>query len=305
MARQNNIEETFLAYLWMLVGSIFFAIMALLAESLKEQFSYPWITMVRSGVATVLAIGLTLTAGVRLVFLKPVTLWVRSLSGWASMICGFYAMTHYDVEIVLALSNMYPLWVAVLSWPLLGVLPSKKTWLALAISCMGMWLVYSSSLDAVSTESSLSSPETAIPAAILAGMLSGVALINLHRVKDIDTRAVVAHFSGVATACSLVVWLLIPVATPTRPIDFAALARLIGVGVAATVGQLCLTKAFSTGTPARVSVVGLSQVVVAALVKWYVEQRIPTVGSMLGITLVVASTVWVILSQPTKEETLE
>ena len=59
MARQNNIEETFLAYLWMLVGSIFFAIMALLAESLKEQFSYPWITMVRSGVATVLAVGLT------------------------------------------------------------------------------------------------------------------------------------------------------------------------------------------------------------------------------------------------------
>ncbi len=305
MARQNNIEETFLAYLWMLVGSIFFAIMALLAESLKEQFSYPWITMVRSGVATVLAIGLTLTAGVRLVFLKPVTLWVRSLSGWASMICGFYAMTHYDVAIVLALSNMYPLWVAILSWPLLGILPSKKTWLALAISCLGMWLVYSSSLVAVSTESSLSSPETAIPSAILAGMLSGVALINLHRVKDIDTRAVVAHFSGVATACSLVVWLLIPVATPARPIDFAALARLIGVGVAATVGQLCLTKAFSTGTPARVSVVGLSQVVVAALVKWYMEQRIPTVGSMLGITLVVASTVWVILSQPTKEETLE
>ena len=305
MARQNNTEETFLAYLWMLVGSIFFAIMALLAESLKEQFSYPWITMVRSGVATVLAIGLTLTAGVRLVFLKPITLWVRSLSGWASMICGFYAMTHYDVAIVLALSNMYPLWVAILSWPLLGILPSKKTWLALAISCMGMWLVYSSSLDAVSTESSLSSPETAIPAAILAGMLSGVALINLHRVKDIDTRAVVSHFSGVATACSLVVWLLIPVATPTRPIDFSSLTRLIGVGVAATVGQLCLTKAFSTGTPARVSVVGLSQVVVAALVKWYMEQRIPTVGSMLGISLVVASTVWVILSQPTKEETLE
>ena len=214
-------------------------------------------------------------------------------------------MTHYDVEIVLALSNMYPLWVAVLSWPLLGILPSKKTWLALAISCMGMWLVYSSSLVAVSSESSLSSPETAIPAAIMAGMLSGVALINLHRVKDIDTRAVVAHFSGVATACSLIVWILIPVATPVRPIDFAALTRLIGVGVAATVGQLCLTKAFSTGTPARVSVIGLSQVVVAALVKWYMEQRIPTLGSMLGITLVVASTVWVILSQPTKEETLK
>ena len=286
----------------MLVGSIFFAIMALLAESLKEQFSYPWITMVRSGVATVLAIALALSVGARLVFLKPVTLWIRSLSGWASMICGFYALTHYDVEIVLSLTNMYPLWVAILSWPLLGILPSRKTWIALVISCLGMWMVYASSIVADAPPSSYSNPRTAIPMAILAGMLSGVALINLHRIKHVDTRAVVAHFSGVATACSLIVWLVIPVSQPTRLIDLASVMRLIGVGIAATVGQLCLTKAFSTGSPTRVSVVGLSQVVVAALVKWFMEQRIPTIGSMIGMTLVVASTIWVILAQPNKQE---
>lgn len=286
----------------MLVGSIFFAFMALLAESLKEQFSYPWITMVRSGVATVLAIALALSAGARLVYLRPMTLWIRSLSGWASMICGFYAITHYDVEIVLALTNMYPLWVAILSWPLLGILPSKKTWIALVISCLGMWIVYASSIVAITSPSNFSTPKTAIPMAILAGMLSGVALINLHRVRHIDTRAIVAHFSGVATACSLVVWLLVPVSPPTRPIDFFSVVRLIGIGLAATVGQLCLTKAFSTGSPARVSVVGLSQVVVAALAKWFMEQRVPTIGSIIGMTLVVASTIWVILSQPSKQE---
>ena len=279
--------------------------MALLAESLKEQFSYPWITMVRSGVATVLAIALALSAGARLVFLKPVTLWIRSLSGWASMICGFYAITHYDVEIVLALTNMYPLWVAILSWPLLGILPSKKTWVALVISCLGMWMVYASSIVAVASPSNFSTPKTAIPMAILAGMLSGVALINLHRVKHIDTRAIVAHFSGVATACSLVVWLLVPVSPSTRPIDYVSVMRLIGIGLAATVGQLCLTKAFSTGSPARVSVVGLSQVVVAVLAKWFMEQRIPTSGSIIGMTLVVASTIWVILSYPSKQEAEE
>ena len=286
----------------MLVGSIFFAIMALLAESLKEQFSYPWITMVRSGVATLIAVTLALTAGAKLVFLKPATLWVRSISGWASMICGFYAMTHFDVEIVLALTNMYPLWVAILSWPLLGVLPSGKTWLALAISCLGMWMVYASSMVATTLPSDVSTPRTAIPMAILAGMLSGVALINLHRVKHIDTRSVVAHFSGVATTCSLVVWLLVPVSVPIRPVDTASIVRLIGIGLAATVGQLCLTKAFATGSPARVSVVGLSQVVVAALVKWFLEQRVPTTGSMIGMTLVVASTIWVILLQPADQK---
>jgi len=287
----------------MLIGSVCFAAMALLAESLRDQFTYPWITMVRSGIATTLAIALTLLGGAQLVFLRPVTLWIRSLSGWASMICGFYALTHYDVEIVLALTNMYPLWVAILSWPLLGKTPSLKTWLALFVSCIGMWLVYASSIsfDMINTSRSYN-PRLAIPMAVLAGMLSGVALINLHRVKHIDTRAVVAHFSAVATVLSFVVWIFLPVSPPVDVVDRASVLRLVGVGLAATLGQICLTKAFSTGAPARVSVVGLSQVVVAVIVKFIIEGRIPTAGSMLGMSLVVASTIWVILSHSERRE---
>jgi len=278
--------------------------MALLAESLKDQFTFPWITFVRSGVATVLAFSLAIAGGAKLVFLKPATLWARSLSGWASMICGFYALTHFDAAIVLALTNMYPLWVAILSWPMLGKLPSKSTWVALTISCVGMWLVYSVSLVSEATKGTselvflqTNSPATAIPAAILAGVLSGVALINLHRVKDLDTRSVVTHFSAVAALLSLLVWLVLPAPTRMQPIENSGIYRILGIGLAATVGQLCLTKAFASGPPARVSVVGLSQVAVAIIFKWVHENRIPTWVSCLGMTMVVASTMWVILSQ--------
>jgi drug/metabolite transporter (DMT)-like permease len=281
----------------MLIGSIFFAIMALLAETLRDHFTFPWITLVRSGVATALAIGLAVAGGAKLVFLKPRTLWARSISGWSSMICGFYALTHYDAEIVLALTNMYPLWVAVLSWPMLGKLPSNKTWVALLISCAGVWLMYAGSLKNVSIRASGTyNPSLAIPAAILAGILSGVALINLHRVKDLDTRAVVAHFSGVATTLSFVVWMLVPVSAPTMTVEPSSIGLLLCIGVAATIGQLCLTQAFSSGAPARVSVVGLSQVVVAVVVKWFLESRIPTTGSLLGMLMVVVATGWVILA---------
>jgi drug/metabolite transporter (DMT)-like permease len=281
----------------MLIGSVFFAFMALLAETLRDHFTFPWITMVRSGVATLLAMGLALAGGAKLVFLKPRTLWARSISGWLSMICGFYALTHYDAEIVLALTNMYPLWVAVLSWPMLGKLPNSRTWIALLVSCGGVWLVYASSLQNLSNRSSETyNPSLAIPAAIIAGILSGVALINLHRVKDLDTRAVVAHFSGVATFLSLMVWTLVPVSAPTMKIELGSIGLLVCIGIAATVGQLCLTKAFSSGAPARVSVVGLSQVVVAVVVKWFLEGRIPTTGSLIGMLMVLAATGWVILS---------
>ena len=292
-----------MAYLWMLCGSIFFAFMALLAESVKDQFSFPWIAMVRSGVATILAFGLAVAAGAKLVFWKPTSLWIRSISGWVSMIFGFYAMTHYDVEIVLALSNSYPIWVAILSWPILGIVPPGKSWIALLISCIGMWLVYASSVGEGQHSQSFYSPQTAIPSAIVASILSGVALINLHRLKDLDTRAVVTHFSAVATTCSFIVWLSIPLADTYSVVDSYGVVRLVGVGIAATIGQLCLTKAFTTGSPANVSIVGLSQVAVAALVKWILEQQAPSIGSLVGMGLVIASTIWVMVQRSEPIET--
>lgn len=282
----------------MLIGSIFFAIMALLAEAVKEQFSFPMITIARSGVATVLAVGLALIAGAKLVLWKPTTLWFRSLSGWISMIFGFYAMTHYDVEIVLAITNSYPIWVAVLSWPILGVLPAARSWIALLVSCLGMWLIYASSMNTASSTSDFSAPHTAIPAAVFASMMSGVALINLHRLKEIDARAIVAHFSGVATSCSFIVWLLLPMKHEYLPATTSAVLMLLSVGVAATFGQLCLTKAFATGSPANVSIVGLSQVAVAAIIKWIVDHRSPNLYTLAGMGLILASTIWVMLDKP-------
>ncbi|XZE22342.1 DMT family transporter [Pirellulaceae bacterium SH449] len=285
-------------YIWMLVGSIFFAMMALLTESLKEQYSFPWISAIRSGVATCLAFTLAFGAGTKLVFFKPMTLWIRSLSGWISMMFCFYAMTHYDVEIVLALTNSYPIWVAILSWPILGTVPSRKSWVALIVSCVGMGLIYYGSYDEKDIVSTFSNPRYAIPAAILASIMSAVALTNLHKLKEIDARAIVTHFSAVATIGSLLVWLSIPFPADLVSADEWSIARLIGVGIAATGGQLCLTKAFSTGTPTNVSIVGLSQVVVAALFKWMLEREVPSLLTALGMLVVMIATVWVMLSKP-------
>lgn len=282
----------------MLVGSLFFAIMALFAESLKEQYSYTWISAIRSGVATCLALALALVAGSKLVYWRPFTLWIRSISGWISMMFCFYAMTHYDVEIVLALTNSYPIWVAILSWPILGIIPSARSWVALLISCLGMGLIYYGSYNEGDVSSTYSQPEWAIPAAILASIMSGVALINLHRLKEIDARAIVTHFSAVATLASLLVWIALPAPVDLQTADEWSVVRLLGVGIAATVGQLCLTKAFSTGQPANVSVVGLSQVVFAAIFKWFLEREVPSLLSGLGMLLVMAATIWVILGKP-------
>jgi drug/metabolite transporter (DMT)-like permease len=42
--------------------------------------------------------------------------------------------------------------------------------------------------------------------------------------------------------------------------------QLVGVGASATLGQVCLTHAFASGAPARVSIVGLTQIIFSLIV---------------------------------------
>lgn len=213
------------------------------------------------------------------------------------MLCMFFAMTHYDVSIILSVSSMYPIWVSILAWPMLGQLPSRDTWVALFVSTLGMLMVYSAATGrpAVLETHSHYLPHLAIPLAVLASMLSGVALIGLHKVKELDPRAVVAHFSAVSTLIALLVWTAFPSGELHAASDSTSVLRLIGVGVSAMFGQLFLTKAFSAGRPARISVIGLSQVVITASYKWIVEGQVPGMFALFGMSLVISATIWVML----------
>lgn len=285
-------------YLWMLIGSAFFASMGLLTESLGDEYSFGWLAAIRSLIATAIALSLAGIHRSKLVLWKPASLWMRSLAGCTAMLCLFFAMTHYDVAVVLSLSSMYPIWVAILSWPILGQFPSRDTWLALIVSLAGMLLIYWSSTTIFSDQTETPahySPHIALPLAALAAMFSGVALLGLHQLKEVDSSAIVAHFSGVSTVISFGLWLTLPVDPSAFHPGPSSFPRLIAVGIAATLGQVFLTKAFASGPPARVSVIGLSQVAFAGIYKWIIFGRIPTFWSVLGMGLVLGSTMWVML----------
>ena len=84
-------------------------------------------------------------------------------------------------------------------------------------------------------------------------------------------------------------------ATPWA-VDGRVALLLLGVGASATVGQLFLTKAFaSSGAPASVGVVGLTQIVFVMVIDRALNPRGLEWHSVLGTLLVVAPTVWLLL----------
>jgi len=129
-------------------------------------------------------------------------------------------------------------------------------------------------------------------------------MIGLHHVREIDPRAVVAHFSAVALAgCVLSLWVF-----PTShewSLSLRTVSLLLAVGVCATVGQLFLTLAFASGPPAQVSVVGLSQVGFVMLMEMAIMGRSFSAITLLGIALVIAPTAWSLIRSATHRKTEE
>jgi drug/metabolite transporter (DMT)-like permease len=273
----------------MLLGAASFSVMSFLTHTLRDTYSWPTIAVFRAGVALVLIVVLARAAGAPLVLWRPRALWVRSFAGSVALLANFYSMTHAPISEVLALSNMFPLWVAVLSWPVLGERLRLDTWLAAACGVAGVWFLVQQADDQPHHAISL----LPVITAVLASFASAVAMLGLHRLKGVDARAVVAHFSGLSTFFSLLALAALPERGGASPPTGASFAALIVLGIAATAGQLFLTKAFAEGPPAQVSVVGLTQVGFSMLLETIFEQREFSPHTLLGLALIVAPTAWV------------
>jgi drug/metabolite transporter (DMT)-like permease len=279
-------QPAWLPYLWMLLGSAAFALMGTLAYALRTTCDWRVIALARSGLVLVFAMALARATGRRLVFWRPGILWVRSVAGSLSLVCTFFALTRLPVSDVLTLTNTFPLWVVCLSWPLLGETPPGSVWLAVAGGVLGVALVQQPHFAQGNTASLL---------ALGAALSTAVAMLGLHRLEGIDAWAILVHFSAVAVLfCVASFFLFDRDGLPWTVPSSWDLLLLLGVGGSATVGQLFLTKAFTAGPPAQVSVIGLSQIAFALLLEVVLWGRSPGLASLLGACLVVAPTGWLL-----------
>jgi drug/metabolite transporter (DMT)-like permease len=270
----------------MLCGCVAFTFMTAFAHALRNSCDWQVVALARSGLALVFAVALARSAGAQLFLWHSRTLWVRSLAGSCSLLCTFFALSRLPVSDVLTLTNTFPIWVALLSWPLLGEPPPLKVWLAVAVGVAGVVLVQ---------QPHFARGEWAVLFALAASFGSAVAMLGLHRLQGIDARAIVAHFSGVSALSCAAAYFVFP-HSPSGPSLTGAwvLPGLLGVGVSATIGQLFLTRAFAAGPPAKVSLVALSQIVFGLLVDAAVFGHELNLVSLAGIALVVGTTAWVL-----------
>lgn len=268
---------------WMILGALLFAVMAALTNALGDRCDWLLIALVRAAVMFGLAVSVARAQGIPLAFREPRTLWLRSLAGSVSLVCNFYAMTKLPVAEVLTLLNMYPLWILLLSNGLARRLPGVAEALGVACGIVGVILIERPDVGGVRLASGV---------AVLGSISTAVAMLGLHRLRGVDARAIVAHFAGVAGVVALL-WMIVR-GGPTAQMmpDAWGWVMLLGVALSGTIGQFCLTKAYASGAPTQVSLVGLSQVAFGLGFDMVIWGRAITPTAGVGLILILAPSAW-------------
>lgn len=291
-----------LAYLLMFASALSFATMSACASALRSHCDWRLVAVARAALAFALTWPVAKMLGVPLVWRAPRTLWVRSLVGSIGMVCTFFSLTHLPVSGSVTLLNTYPLWVALLSWPVLGVRPTRGSWVAVAVGLCGIGLIAFSNTH---TGRNADQIELATFLGLVGSLTSAVVMLGLHRLKGLHPLAIAVHFGGISTlACigylAVTIWW-------NRPLEHflelnpTTLALLGGLGVCAALGQFFMTTAFQFGMPDRLSVIGLSQSVFSLgydLVFW----RHPVDFWLVsGMCCVLAPGAWLVAHRPQAE----
>jgi len=274
-------------YLWMLSSALSFSSMGAISKLLAVSSDWRLLAFVRAVLMLVFAGALGVATRTRFSLKATPVLWMRSLVGSLSMICTFYTLTHLPFSEATTLIKCYPLWVAVLSWLVLGDRPSVKVWIAILTGVAGVVMIAQPHFDEA---------RLALAVGILSSICTAVVMLGLNKLANVDARAIVLHFAVVSTVViGLVYAVFSGVNTVPRVFtETRGLTMLLALGLLGTLGQIALTRAFAAGDPSRVSVVGLSELIFGVAYDRLLWDRRFGWVTIAGMLLVAAPTAWLL-----------
>lgn len=207
-------------------------------------------------------------------------LW-RAAFGVSAMYAFFYAIGHMHLAEAMLLTYSTPLFIPFIAWFWIGEKPPLVVYPAALIGLAGITLIVKPGAADISW--------IAGAVGACSGVLAACAMVSIRRISDTEPAPrIVFYFVAMATLISA-----IPMLWAWQTPDAATSLQLIGAGLTATVGQLCLTRAYALAPAARVGPFTYSAVIFSAVIAWILwDERIDG-WSALGSLLVVATCVMV------------
>jgi drug/metabolite transporter (DMT)-like permease len=269
---------------WLMLGSAcLFALMGVCVKLASAQYGSGEIVMYRGAVGAVFILGWTLWRGGSLRTTLPAMHAWRAAVGVASLALWFYAIGNLPLATAMTLNYMSSVWMALFLVGGAIIAGSSRVdprlVAAVLLGFAGVALVLRPTLEQQQLWHGL--------AGLLSGVLAALAYLQvtaLGRAGEPGYRIVFYFSLG-----SMVVGLLIALATGMGRHTPAGAALLLAVGVLATTAQLLMTRAYAIGRPLTNAALHYSGIAFALLFGVLIFGDAVSWMAITGIALIVAA----------------
>ena len=277
--------------LWMLLGTVFFAISGLTIKLASTDASLPMIIVFRGGMGLLVVWAWAVYIKGTLTTPHPWTHARRSVSGCAAIFLYTYAVTHLPLGTGTMLNYTSSIWLACL---LCGValwrgraLPSWALLACVGLGFVGVVLLLQPALDAGN--------ELAIGLAyglgLVSGLLSAIAYMqvkSLGQYQEPEWWIVFYHALVMTILATLVLFITQPFDAIHMP-QGKTLWLLIANGLLASGGQWCLTRAYTQGGTLMASSLQYLTVVFATILGALVVGDVLTPHDYMAMGIIITS----------------
>lgn len=268
--------------LLMLVSSLLFATMGTLvgAAHQRDPSLDAWVTSAWRASVNLLTL-LALTRGRRELLLGDgrAALWVRGFTGAASMIAYFGALMYLSVGEAAFLNQTSAVWVALLGPATLGEPTSPLVWLAVLGSLGGLGLL--------AHPRELSGDLLGRGLGLGSGLVAALAYLSVRRASATNPpSAIVFYFTFLASIIAVLGALLAGSPWPRDPVVMVLLA---GSGVAATLAQLGMTRAYTLSPAAPVAAASAMSPLFSTVMGAIFLGQVPDGRARMGMVLLLVS----------------
>lgn len=210
---------------------------------------------------------------------------LRLMAGFSGMYASFYGYANLPLATVTALGFSMPIFLAILSIPLLRERISPVRAGAVVVGLVGVLIVlrpWEAGHDAAHTGPAL---------VVMAGVAAwALAMISIRRMGQSGERnvTIVLLFSIGSTV--LAALLCIPVWVAPTPMQLLA---LVGVGVISTGAQLLMTEGYRSGEATMLAPFEYGAILYAVLLGWLIWGEVPGGWEFTGIAVLILSGLYV------------
>lgn len=263
----HNNHQDRLGSAWMVVAAVFFALMGGLVKKSSQSFGFGFYELVfwRTVFAVVVLGILALARQERFATVHWRAHLSRGVAGTLGLLLFFYGITHLPLATATTLNYTSSLFLAVLSFVFLRESIAPSTWLALVLGFVGIVVLLRPTFA--------SGQEWAGIIGLSAGLCAGWAYLQVRELSLLGEPGwrVVFYFSLVATIISG----MLASMTGWHALSWEGALYVLGIGITATIAQLCLTRAYQVGRKFVVASLSYLTVVFSCLVGvWWLGDAI-------------------------------